>query len=158
MDSNIPRNVDPFIEGGGSVNTNFDSRNFDRESWKDMSQRLYTDVSNLFIREGELIRAEMSEKVLDVKSGAISLVGGGAVLFVGALCLAATAIILLDLVAPLWLSAVIVTVVFLAIGAFMLMAGKKKLASDRIKPTKSIEAFGEIRHSLKEKVHEITKH
>ena len=158
MDSNIPRNVDPFIEGGGSVDTNFDTRNFDRESWKEMSQRLYTDVSNLFTREGELIRAEMSEKVLDVKAGAISLVGGGVTLFVGLLCLAATAIILLNLVAPLWLAAVIVTVVFLAIGAFMLMSARKKLAADSIRPTKSIEAFGDIRHSLKEKVHEITKH
>lgn len=158
MDSNIPKNVDPFIDGGGSVNTNYDNRNFERESWKDMSQRLYTDVTNLFTREGELIRAEMNEKVLDVKAGAISLVGGGVTLFVGLLCVAATAIILLDMVAPLWLAAVIVTVVFLAIGAIMLSAAKKKLAADRIKPTKSIEAFGEIRHSLKEKVHEITKH
>ena len=158
MDSNIPRNVDPFIDGGGSVDTNFEGRKIDHESWKDMSQRLYTDVTNLFTREGELIRAEMSEKVMDVKAGAISLVGGGVTLFVGLLCVAATAIILLDMVAPLWLAAVTVTVVLLAIGAIMLSAAKKKLAADRIRPTKSIEAFGDIRHSLKEKVHEITKH
>lgn len=158
MDSNIPKNVDPFIDGGGSINTNYESQNFDRESWKDMSQRLYTDVTNLFTREGQLIRAEMNEKVTEVKAGAISLIGGGVTLFVGLLCVAATAIILLDLVAPLWLAAVIVTVVFLVIGAIMLTAAKKKLAVDRIRPDKSIEAFGEIRHSLKEKVHEITKH
>lgn len=158
MDSNIPKNVDPFIDGGGSINTNYENQNFDRESWKDMSQRLYTDVTNLFTREGQLIRTEMNEKVTEVKAGAISLVGGGVTLFVGLLCVAATAIILLDLVAPLWLAAVVVTVVFLAIGAIMLSTAKKKLAADRIRPNKSIEAFGEIRHSLKEKVHEITKH
>jgi hypothetical protein len=158
MDSTIPGNVDPFTKGGRSVNTNFDNRNFDRESWKGMSQRLYSDVSNLFSREGELIRAEMSEKVVDVKAGAFSLVTGGVALFVGLLCVATTAIILLDMVAPLWLAAIIVTVVFLAIGAIMLSSAKKKLSADRIRPNKSIEAFGEIRHSLKEKVHEITKH
>ncbi len=158
MDSNIPRNEDPFVDGRGSVNTSYDNRNFDRETWKDMSQRLYTDVTNLFTREGDLIRAEMNEKVADVKTGALSLIGGGVTLFVGLLCVAASAIILLDMVAPLWLAAVIVTVVFLVIGAIMLRAAKKKLASDRIKPNKSIEAFGEIRHSLKEKVYEITKH
>ena len=79
-------------------------------------------------------------------------------LFFGLMCVAATAIILLDMVAPLWLAAVIVTVVFLAIGALTLSSAKKKLSADRIRPNKSIEAFGEIRHSLKEKVHEITKH
>lgn len=158
MDSNIPKNVDPFIDGGGSVNTNYDNRTYDRESWKDMSQRLYTDVTNLFVREGELIRAEMNEKVTDVKAGAVSLVGGGVTLFVGLLCVAATAIILLDKAIDLGLAAAIVTVVFLAIGAIMLSAAKKKLAADKIRPNKSIQAFGEIRHSLKEKVHEITKH
>ncbi len=158
MDSNTPKNIDPFIDGGGSVNTSFENQTYDRESWKDMSQRLYTDVTNLFVREGELIRAEMNEKVTDVKAGAVSLIGGGVTLFVGLLCVAATAIILLDLIAPLWLAAVIVSVVFLAIGGMMLGAAKKKLAADKIRPNKSFEAFGEIRHSLKEKVHEITKH
>lgn len=154
MDSNIPKNVDPFINGGGSTV----NRNPERDSWKEMSQRLYTDVVNLFSREGELIRAEMNEKVSDVKTGAVSLISGGVTLFVGLMCLAATAIILIDLITPLWLSAVIVTVIFLAIGASMLAAAKKKLDTQKLKPYKSIEAFGEIRHSLKEKVHEITKH
>ena len=158
MDSNIPGNADPFRDGDGSVNTNFNDKNFDRESWKDMSQRLYTDVTNLFTKEGELIRAEMSEKVTDLKKAAASLMGGGVTLFVGLMCVAATAIILLNMVAPLWLAAVIVTVVFLTIGAIMLSAARKKLAADNIRPNKSIEAFGEIRHSLKEKFHEITKH
>ncbi len=100
----------------------------------------------------------MSEKVSEVKTASVSLVTGGVVAFVGLLCVAATAIIALDIVTELWLASTIVTVVFLAIGGIMLMSAKKKLESDRIKPNKSIAAFGEIRHTLKEKVNEITKH
>lgn len=155
MEPNMPKDIDPVInaQGPGSV-----ERHFERESWKDMTQKFYSDVVHLFEKEGELIRTEMSEKVSDVKTASVSLITGGVVAFVGLLCVAATAIIALDIVTELWLASSIVTVIFLAIGGIMLMSAKKKLESDRIKPNKSIAAFGEIRHTLKEKVNEITKH
>ncbi len=155
MEPNMPKDIDPFINGQGSGSV---ERHFERESWKDMTQKFYNDVVHLFEKEGELIRTEMSEKVSEVKTASVSLVTGGVVAFVGLLCVAATAIIALDIVTELWLASTIVTVVFLAIGGIMLMSAKKKLESDRIKPNKSIAAFGEIRHTLKEKVNEITKH
>lgn len=155
MEPNMPKDIDPFINGQGSGSVD---RHFERESWKDMTQKFYNDVVHLFEKEGELIRTEMSEKVSDVKTASVSLVTGGVIAFVGLLCVAATAIIALDIVTELWLASTIVTVVFLAIGGIMLMSAKKKLESDRIKPNKSIAAFGEIRHTLKEKVNEITKH
>ena len=155
MEPNMPKDIDPFINGQGSGSV---ERHFERESWKDMTQKFYNDVVHLFEKEGELIRTEMSEKVSEVKTASVSLVTGGVVAFVGLLCVAATAIIALDIVTELWLASTIVTVVFLAVGGIMLMSAKKKLESDRIKPNKSIAAFGEIRHTLKEKVNEITKH
>lgn len=158
MDTNVNR-VDPFIDGGGTVRSDFSTdTTYERESWKVMIQRVYGDVARLMDKEGQLIRAEMNEKLVDIKTASVSLIGGGAVLFVGALCLAATAIILLDLVAPLWLAAVIVTAAFLIVGAVMLATAKKKLNGHNLRPNKSIAAFGEIRTSLKEKVNEITKH
>lgn len=153
MDSNISRDTNTFIDGGGSV-----ERTYDRDSWKDMATRLYADVGELFEKEGRLIRTEMNEKVTQVKAATVSLVAGGVVLMLGAQCLAATAIIVLAYVMPLWLSAVIVTAVFLIAGAIMLGAAKKKLNANDLKPNKSIEAFDHIRFSLKEKVNEITKH
>jgi hypothetical protein len=153
MDSDISKNVDPFLNEGGSI-----ERHFERDSWKEMGQKLYSDISILLNREGELIRAEVNEKAVEAKNGAVSLIGGGVALFVGLICVAATSIILLDLVTEIWLAASIVTVVFLLVGAIMLYAAKEKLASKRLKPNRSIEAFGEIRHSLKEKVNEIIKH
>jgi hypothetical protein len=123
-----------------------------------MINRFYTDVTHLFEKEGELIRAELNEKASDIKTASTSLISGGVVLFVGVLSLAATITILLNLVTSLWVASLIVTVAFLLIGVGMLGAAKKKLEADKLKPRKSIEAFGEIRHSLKEKVNEITKH
>lgn len=153
MDSNMPNSIDPYINGGGSVD-----KTFERESVKDMVQNFYTDVSRLLSKEGQLIRAELNEKTIQIKAATGGLVVSGVLLFVGALCLAATAIICLDLVAPLWLAAVIVTAAFLIIGGIMFAGAKKKLNANDLKPVKSIEAFGEIRHSLQEKVNEITKH
>lgn len=154
MDTNISSQSDPFIQTSGSV----DRSVYERESWKNMATNFYSDVSDLFEKEGRLIRAEINEKTTQVKAASVSLISGGVLLFIGAQCLAATAIILLAYVMPLWLSAVIVTAAFLIIGAVMLTAAKKKLNANDLKPTKSIEAFDHIRFSLKEKVNEITKH
>jgi uncharacterized membrane protein YgdD (TMEM256/DUF423 family) len=153
MDSNMPNSIDPYINGGGSVD-----KSYERESMKSMVQNFYTDISRLMTKEGDLIRTELNEKVTQVKVASGALVASGVVLFVGVLCAAATAIICLDLVAPLWLSAVIVTAAFLIIGGIMFAGAKKKLNADDLKPVKSIQAFGEIRNSLQEKVNEITKH
>jgi Putative Actinobacterial Holin-X, holin superfamily III len=148
MDNNISKDT----------NTPFMGDSDERESWKIMMSRFYHDVTDLFEKEGRLIRTEMNEKVSQFKTASVSLASSGIVLFIGAQCLAATAIILLDYVMPLWLSVVIVTAIFLVTGGVMLASAKKKLNTRDLKPNKSIEAFDHIRFSLKEKVNEITKH
>jgi hypothetical protein len=166
MDSNIPNNIDPYINrtgkvsgdtyinGSGSVDSNFS----DRDSWKTMMTNFYTDMSRLMQKEGQLIRAEMNDKATQIKVAGVSMVTAGVLLFVGALCAAATAILVLDLFMSAWIAAAIVTGVLLVMGGIMFAGAKKKLNADDLKPNKSIQAFGEIRHSLQEKVHEITKH
>lgn len=146
MDSNISPNKDLPKEFS------------ERESWQHMLNRFYTDVTHLMEKEGELIRAELSEKATDVKTATGSLLGGGVVLFVGLISLAATVTILLSYVVSIWLASLIVTVAFLLVGGGMLGAAKKKLEAQKLKPRRSMEAFSEIRHTLKEKVNEITKH
>jgi uncharacterized membrane protein YqjE len=153
MDSNIHSNIDPYIDGKSSTTTVSE-----HESWKNMAQRFYTDVSALIEREGQLIRAELSEKATQIKAASISLFVGATFVIAGLFCLAATAIIMLNLVTQLWIASVIVTVAFLLIGGILLIGAKNKLEADKLKPTKSIEAFSDIQNSLKEKVYEITKH
>jgi len=148
---NMPNIIDPYLNSETSVSS-------DRDSWKDMAQNIYTDVTRLFEKEGELIRTEMNEKVTQVKVATGAMVTSGVVLFTGVISFAAWATIVLNMFMALWVASTIVTVALLAIGGIMFAAAKKKLNANDLKPHRSIQAFGEIRHSLQEKVHEITKH
>src|SRR3954466_13128507 len=97
--NNTDTNVNTAFGTQGSVD-----RTYENESWKGSIQRFYTDVSSLIEREGELIRTEMAEKAVQVKTASVAFVSAGVMLFIGALCLAATAMILLNYVVPLWAS------------------------------------------------------
>lgn len=148
---NMPNSIDPYLNSQTSVSS-------DRDSWKDMAQNIYSDVTRLFEKEGELIRTEMNEKVTQVKVATGAMVTSGVVLFTGVISFAAWAVIVLNMFMALWVASTIVTVALLAIGGVMFASAKKKLNANDLKPQRSIQAFGEIRHSLQEKVHEITKH
>lgn len=150
-------NNNETIYENGTINTS-QTGSTQNVSYGAAIQKLYGDVTELFNREGQLIRAEVNEKVSELKTVGIEIVTAGVVLFVGLLCAAASAIILLDLVTELWVSALVVTAAFLIVGGVLLAAAKKKIANNSFAPTKSIGAISEIRHTLKEKVNEITKH
>ncbi len=155
MDSSIPKSSDPFFE---KANAFMDGRSQDRESWGLMIQRVYSDLGILLQREGQLVRAELGEKIVQVKVAFTSLVACGIVLLIAAQCLGATLIIMLSQVIPLWISAVLVTTSFFIAAGIMLSLALKKISAENLRPKKSIEAFDHIRFSLKEKIHEITKH
>jgi hypothetical protein len=111
-------------------------------------------MSMLWDRQSMLIRTEMNEKLAEVKAASVSIGIGSALLLAGVFSLVATAIICLALVVPLWASAVIVTALCLVVGGVMVFGAKKKLEADNIKPVHSIEAFGEISNTLKERLYE----
>ncbi|HYO66657.1 MAG TPA: phage holin family protein [Archangium sp.] len=100
-----------------------------------MSGRAFGSLVGEFFDQGKrLIRAEIAlaktelrQEATKVKAGSVLVGAGGLLLFIGALAFAAFAIVLLDLVMPLWAAALIVTVLFLGIGAAVAMAGIKSL-------------------------------
>jgi uncharacterized membrane protein YqjE len=153
-----PRNFEPLADGRARSDINTDIHSSvgrsDSDSWRFMLEKLYDDMGRLWQKESELIRVEMNEKLTQVKAAAVSMVAGGAVLFVGLLCVAATAIIALNLITELWLAAVIVTAAFLIVGGIMVGGAKQKLEADSLKPRRSVETLGEIKTTLKERVHE----
>ena len=151
--------TDPSLNGDGIYRTTFEaSPQMERETWRDMAQGLYADLNTLWAKESLLIRTELDEKVNDLKGAVGSFAVGGAVLLVGLFALVATAIIALNLVAPLWLSAVIVTALLFVVGGILLGSAKKKLSANALKPRHSIETLGEIRNTFQERVHEFKKH
>lgn len=130
----------------------------ERESWKDMAQNLYSDINALWQKERQLIQTELNEKMSEVKVAAGSFATGGGVLFVGLFAAVATAIIALDVVLPLWASALIVTTVLFIVGGVMMAAAKKKFEAQRLKPKHSIDTVNEIKNTLQERFHEFKRH
>jgi hypothetical protein len=156
-----PRHFDPLApehKEYGSAKHNQVPSSERSHDWKFAFENLSNDMIRLWDKESRLIRTEMNEKVSQVKTAAGALAAGGSVMLVGVFSLAATAIIALDLVMPLWLSAVIVTAALFIVGGIMLATGKKKLEAEKLKPRHSIETLGEIKTTLQERVHEFTKH
>lgn len=137
---------------GGVYRTNYSVET--RDSWKDMLDHLYADMAHLYERQSLLIRQEVREKIDEAKGAVVTMAIGGSILFVGLFAAVATAIIVLDLVMPLWAAALIVSGLLLCVGAVMFVGAKKKLAGGHLVPHHSLDTMGEIKNTLKERVNE----
>jgi hypothetical protein len=124
-------------------------------SWKEMGEHLYYDISRLFDRQSLLMKTEIKEKIDAAKMGLGSMLIGGGVLVLGFFTAVATAIIVLDLILPLWAAALIMTSAMLIVGGVMVMGAKKKLQGDQLVPTQSLETLGEIKSTFKERFNEL---
>ena len=123
-------------------------------SWSVMFEHLYTDITHLLQNEGQLIRMEIREKFAEAKVATLTLVVGAVLLLVGTIAVAATAIILLDMVMKLWIASTIVTATLLLVGYMMISGAQKKLGAEKIKPRQSLETLNEIKTTFKEKINE----
>lgn len=149
MEPNITRNDD--------VNFSVD-RGTEHETWRGMFDNLVSDTKQLYERESQLVRQEVSEKITEAKNAIGAMLVGGTLLLLGLFALVATAIIVLDNFLPLWGSAALVTAVLLLVGLTLLFVAKKKVAAERMKPHHSLEALGEIRNSFQERFNEFKQH
>jgi hypothetical protein len=99
----------------------------DSGSIPQLLRRLVDDVATLVRKELALATSEISHAVDDAKQGAISMVTGGAVLYLGIVFLLAAVMLALALFMPGWAAALIVGGVVTLIGVVMVMGGKKKM-------------------------------
>jgi uncharacterized membrane protein YqjE len=146
------------ISVSGESSRRIDGTYVEKESWKVTAEHLYHDMSRLMMREAELIRVEMSEKIDQIKKALLPMVLGGVFLAVGGLTLVATTIIVLNYFMPLWLSAVLVTAILLVAGGLLINSAKSKLEKEELTPRQSVETLKEIKTTFKERVNEFTKH
>ena len=137
-----------------NFNTVTEPNGENHQSWKMMTEKLYHDLSDLYLKESQLIRAELSEKVSDVKSSAVMVSVGATLLLLGAMALVGTATALLWQVVPLWAAFAIVTTFLLVVGAIIIKSGTKKLTGDNLELKHSKEALLEMKTTIKEKIHE----
>ena len=98
-----------------------------QESVSELIKDLSRDISDLVRQEIELARAEMMEKGKKAGIGA-GMFGGAALMGAAAVGGSmATIIIVLDLWMPLWLAALITTVLYAAVAAVLAMRGRDEL-------------------------------
>jgi hypothetical protein len=102
---------------------------------------LARETTNLARTEIELAKAELTEKAGQAAGGVVFLAVGGFIAYAGLLVLLAAAVLGLALVVEPWLAALIVGLVVVAIGAVVLMMGKKRLSANNLQPKRTMETL-----------------
>ena len=114
----------------------------------ELFKRLSSDMTLLMRQEFELFRTEMTEKTKETGKRvgqSAGMLSGAAICGLMALAsLTATIILVLALVMPAWVAALVVTVVYGIVAAFMAVSGKRKLEDvEAPVPTQTIETVKE---------------
>ncbi|MDI6101459.1 phage holin family protein [Actinoplanes sp. NEAU-A12] len=126
------------------------------KSTAELVQRASEQLSRLVRDELTLAKAELAEKGKRAGIGAGLFGGAGVLAMYGVGAAIATGVIALDLVLPLWLAALIVTVVLFAIAGVLALLGKKQVT--RAVPPEPSAAIAsvkadvdEVKHAVKER-------
>ncbi|MFI2351688.1 phage holin family protein [Streptomyces sp. NPDC019443] len=97
-------------------------------SVSDLVKQASEQISQLMRQELRLAQAEMRQKGKRFGIGGGLFSGAGVIGFIALQALAATAIVALDLVWPLWLAALVVAAVLIAVAAVLAAVGKKQVS------------------------------
>jgi uncharacterized membrane protein YqjE len=109
----------------------------------DLVKDLASQTSTLVRQEIKLAQAEVTEKGKTAGKGAGMLAGAAVVALLGAGALTAFLIIVLDSFLPLWLAALIVTLLWFAVAAVLAMSGKKALQAATPPAPQTVETVKE---------------
>jgi hypothetical protein len=118
----------------------------DHASTADLVKLAGEQISQLVREELALARAEMTAKAKRAGTGAGLFGAAGVLALYGLAALLATLVIVLDLVLPLWLAALIVTIVLLAAAGVMALVGRGQVREAT--PPVPEQAVGSIRADL----------
>jgi hypothetical protein len=110
------------------------------------------ETSTLVRQEIALFKAELGEKLSQMGLGAALLVAGGIIAFSGWFALLAAAILGLSHVLAPWLSALIVGVVVIALGAGLALFGKSRLKADALVPRRTLNSLREDEAWIRDQV------
>jgi hypothetical protein len=110
------------------------------------------ETSTLVRQEIALFKAELSEKLTRMGVGTGALVAAGVIAFSGWLALLAAAILGLSHVLAPWLSALVVGVVVIALGAGLALFGKSRLKADALVPRRTLNSLREDEAWIRDQV------
>jgi hypothetical protein len=113
---------------------------------------LVREVTTLFRKEGQLIRAELSEKVSQLQMGAGSAAAGAICLLVALNVLAGALVIALaNLIGAGW-AALVVGLVLAIIGAVLVRKGASDLSPAKLTPERTAHQVTQDAYLVKEQV------
>lgn len=119
----------------------------------DLMKELFEDGQELLRQEVRLAKAEIREELKRAARAAGMIAGGGAVFYAALLAGAATLIAIGATVLPLWLSALIVTVLLGAAGGVAVVMGRREL--QQLEPERTVKSLKEDRQWAKETMQSI---
>ena len=106
---------------------------------------LWRETQTLVHQETQLAKAELSEKVSQVATGAGEIAAGGAVLFAGFIVLLFAAVGALELMIASphasWLAPLIVGLVVMIIGYIVLSRGRKQIKAESLAPERTMQSL-----------------
>lgn len=102
---------------------------------------LNRELQRLIQDEFTLLKSEMSNKVSRGLKDVSFLAIGAMVLYTGVLTVVASAVFLLALAVPLWISALVIGAIVLGIGYFLVQRGMKDLRKTDFTPRQTISSL-----------------
>lgn len=117
---------------------------------------LWRETQTLVHQEAQLAKAELSEKVSQVTSGAGEIAAGGAVLFAGFIVLLFAAVgalqLMIDSEHAIWIAPLVVGAVVMIVGYILLSRGRKQLQADSMVPQRTVQSLQRDARLAKEHV------
>jgi uncharacterized membrane protein YqjE len=124
----------------------------DDRSLGELFSELSRQTSTLIRQEVALAKAEMKQKGTEVGKDVGMMAAGGALAYAGLLALIATVIIILAEFIPWWLSALIVSLIVLAVGGMLVQRGMSALKQTSMAPEQTIETLKEDKEWAKKQL------
>ncbi|CAN5309896.1 phage holin family protein [soil metagenome] len=122
----------------------------------ELFKQLAEDSAMLVRQEVALAKVEMSHNIKSAARSAAMVAVGGMIAFVGVLVLVAGIVILLGAALNnYWLAALIVGIVFLAIGGLLAMSNLNKLKAEELAPERTIQTLQEDKQWIQKEIKQV---
>jgi hypothetical protein len=125
----------------------------DERSLGDLFSDLSRETTTLVRQEVQLAKAELTQSATEAARGIGMLVAGGAVAYAGLLFLLLAIVFgLIEAGWDAWLSALVVSLVVVAIGAVLVLRARESLKPANLAPQKTVETLKEDAAWAKEQI------
>lgn len=127
------------------------------EGFGTLISEILADLQGIVRGEVALAKAELKEDAGVIGKAAGSLAAGALVALVGFIFLMLGVTYLLNKSLEMWISAGIVGLALLIIGAILVMSGKNKLSAASLKPTRTIDSIKEDQEWASQQIKSVGK-